>query len=94
MTFIVYDENEKRDFSGGIDFSRIDPNKPHLRHLKNYYYLRFIANHTDTDVIEKQQANNELVICERKMAYWERQVTFNQSTKEEAIAELERQWAS
>lgn len=90
---IIYSDNEQLNFQGGIDFSNVNSNVPYLYHLKNFFYLRFIASHTDTSVVEKAQARAEMLIAERKMAFWERQQNFNQAQKLADTEEQKRQWA-
>ena len=74
--------------------SRINPNKQYKKHLDNYFYLRFINTHIDTSVQEKMQAQNEMLIAERKMKFWERQGTFSLQQKELDTLELKKQWAN
>ena len=67
MAAIIYtDENKKFDFSL---MSRINSTKAYINHVENYFYLRFILDKSD-NFIEKNQANKEILIAERKMLFW------------------------
>lgn len=90
--FIIYNENELRTSFAGFDISKINPNRAYRRHLENYFYLRFLSNHPDNTFEEQQQCGKEMPVAERKMAFWERQATFNQRQKEADIAEVKHQW--
>lgn len=69
---------------------RMNPNKPYARHLGNWYYLKFL--YTNGTILEKRQAQMELVICERKLAFWYKHPCFSIEEAGKAIKELQAQW--
>lgn len=64
----------------------INPTRAIMRHLDNYFFLKFLLLRSD-DRIERHQATKELAICERKIAYHER----NASCDHESIAKYRDQ---
>ncbi|MBA8881650.1 hypothetical protein [Phyllobacterium myrsinacearum] len=87
---LIYDENNKSDFTGSID--RINGTNAYLRHYANYLYLTFIlANGTR---VEKQDASKELIICERKMKFWQRHPRYVHEDAMRGIEQLKRDWDS
>lgn len=89
---IIYDESSIA--AGPIDVTKINATNAYLRHYENQLYLKFIANNPGADRVEKAQAEKELKICERKMEYWRRQPTFEQSIASTQAMELKRNWMS
>jgi len=79
-------------FAKPFDASRCDANKCARTHLHNYFYLKFLLLNSD-DAREKIQANKELVVCERKLQFWQRQATFNQRQYELDVAKYKKQFA-
>lgn len=90
---LVYDENEPRNFNGSVNVAAMNPHKPYQRHLENWFYLNFIAQNKDATFSEKRQAEKELVICQRKLDYWERHPNFSDSEKLRITSELKKKWA-
>lgn len=66
--------------AGSFDPMRCNSTKCYIDHYQNYLALDHISKYGE--IKERYQANQELAICKRKMAYWERQPHFN---KEEAL---------
>lgn len=90
---LCYDENEVRHFSGSLNIHKMNPHKPYQRHLENHFYLNFISQNKDATFSEKRQAEKELVICQRKLDYWERHPSFTQVEKERITQEVKKKWA-
>ena len=76
-----------------LNINKLNPTTMYLKHLENYYYLQFIANNSD-NFIEKQQANKELLMAEKKMKWWSNRPHFNdeQATKENN--KMKKMWGS
>jgi hypothetical protein len=92
---ICYDEEQTRA-SGSTyrgSMSRINPTRAYLKHFENFLYLQFIAMNSD-DRIEQHQARKELVIAERKMAFWRRSPEFNQTLATEGSDKLKKNWST
>ncbi|WP_156421582.1 hypothetical protein [Aureimonas sp. AU40] len=68
-----------------------DGTKHYLKHYANSLYLAFIAKSTK-DGAERRQAESELAIAERKMAYWRRHPNYVQADALKGIADLKKQW--
>ncbi len=81
---LVYDEST-RGAPVNLRISEMDGTKQYLKHFENKLYLTFIASSGTQG--EKWQAEKELVICERKMKFWEKHPNF---TKERAQAGMEK----
>ena len=75
-----------------FDVTRCDANKCARTHLQNYFYLKFLLLKSD-NANEKIQASKELKICERKLAFWQRQATFNSKQYELDVAKYKKQFA-
>ena len=72
--FYVYNESNSGPFDPkmlGVLFN-MDANRKFAEHFENYCYLTFILRHEATTLVEKQQANKEIVIAQKKMNYWKR----------------------
>jgi len=69
--FILYsDKKSEGDFSWG-SVSRLNPNSCWATHYYNRVVLAHISRATK-DFNEKQQAEKEIEIADRKMKFWER----------------------
>lgn len=88
---LVYDDEPRGTFRGNVNAA--DPVRAYVTHFGNAMYLRFIAANS-TDGRERGQANKEIVICERKLAYWQRHPKWNAAAAAEAVAPIKAQWAS
>lgn len=86
---IVYDENPVRNSSGPLK----DPNPAFLwgKHYGNFCYLDFLARNSDRWQ-ERQQAQLEIAIAERKMEYWRRHKLFVASEAEAIKKGHDRKW--
>lgn len=80
--------------SGPFNYARmkcINPTNAWKNHLGNYFYLRFILDKSDNRV-EKWQANKEMQIAERKMAFWEKNPDFDKVTAQEYKDKMKKTW--
>lgn len=91
MSFIYSDE--PRSFSGNLNIAAMNPHKPYRTHLENWYYLTFIKANSK-DYREIQQAEKELVICQRKLDYWKRHPSFEPSVGAQITDDVKKMWAS
>lgn len=83
----------KEPFTGSIDPAKLNAVKGYLEHYRNLLYLTFIANHASTSTLEKAQARKELVICERKLKWWQNLPRYDQREALLGIETLKREWA-
>lgn len=88
--FFYSDQTEQ--FSGNLDLSRMNATKHWLRHFGNSLELKWLMGHPQTTIHEKAQARKEMVICERKMAFWARQPNYDKHQALLGAEELKRQW--
>lgn len=87
---ICYSE-AKSDLSGPPKLQYA--NSAWRKHLENWYFLKWIAEH-DPSYAQRHQANKELLIAERKMAYWERfRGYFDPERAVRDRDEVKRQWS-
>ena len=70
MFFVYGNETSKGDFNMGSVY-KMNPNSAWANHYYNRKVLEHIARATK-DYAEKHQAEKEIAIAERKMAFWER----------------------
>jgi hypothetical protein len=90
MAAIIYtDDNKKFDFSL---MSRINPTKAYINHVENYFYLRFILDKSD-NFVEKNQANKEILIAEKKMLFWKRNKDFRSDIADKAFQDIRKKWS-
>lgn len=87
---LVYSDTEERQPGIRLNLDRINPNKPYARHAAAWFYLRFMLARGTT--LEKKQASRELLICERKMAFWYRHPAFSIEEAGKAIKEQQKLW--
>lgn len=96
MPYLVYNTRESAS-PGFMDAASLrklrnaDPNRLYLHHYKNLLYLDFIHKHTK-DEAERSQAAKELVICRRKLAYWQRHKDWDATTVANGTQALKRDW--
>lgn len=90
MAFFYKDNSEP--FKGGVPLSELNKNVMYKKHLENLIFLEFISKNTK-DFREKHQAEQEIPIARRKMAFWARFPDFDQRQAERDASELKRQWA-
>lgn len=67
------------------------PNRFYNSHLDNYFFLKFIIANSD-NFVERQQAEKELLVAEKKMKYWEREELFDDAMQERDIKERRAKW--
>ena len=88
---ILYtDTGPKSDFDPSLVF-RLNPNTQYIKHLENLFYLKFIELKSD-NFNERTQAKNEIEICNKKLKFWEKQIT-NQELVDNKLQELKKIWA-
>jgi hypothetical protein len=73
--------------------SRMDPTKQYCKHLDNWFFLKFVLMNSN-DFNEKAQANKELTICERKLAYWKRNGNFDSVVAQRYTDDLKKNWTA
>jgi len=73
--------------------ARLDPTKQYCKHLDNWFFLKFLLMNSK-DFAEQTQANKELSICERKLAYWKRNPKFDSIAAQKYKDILKKHWAA
>lgn len=86
---LIYDESV-RTGSFNTSTAHADGTKAYLRHYENKLYLSFIAKNGSRT--ERCQAEKELVICERKLAYWEKHPSFVGGSARSGMEKLNKAW--
>lgn len=88
---LIYDETSAR--TGPIvPYDQINATGGWLRHFDNLLYLEFIAGHSQATWIERQQAEREIIIAKRKMAYHAKHPNWDQSAVEAGMVTIKRKW--
>lgn len=89
MSYLVYSD-QPQPFSGNMKINEVNPHPFYLRHYSNLLFLTFIAQQGTKQ--EAYQARKELVICERKLKFWDRHPDFRISSIAKEIQTLKNQW--
>lgn len=93
MSYILYDTDSGGSFSGPPRrLDDADATKRWLDHFSNSLILTRIGQ-VSTDAREKIQAGRELVVCQRKMAFWARHPNYLPHTAQTEAQKLRRAWA-
>lgn len=66
--------------------------KVYLSHYSNLLYLEFVASHGETSFIEKQQAEKEIVLCNKKLQWWQRHPLYDQDEALRGVEQLKKNW--
>lgn len=88
MTFF-YSDTAPRSAST-INVWKMNGTKGYLRHYDNFLYLNFMAQHGTR--VERIQAEKEMVICKRKLAFWERHPNTDRELLRVEKERMNRQW--
>lgn len=88
--FFIYEETKGGKSSFNI--ADADATDFWLRHFSNALYLRFIAQHKKSTTLEKAQANKELAIADRKMAFWAKHHNYNKDRAQTGATKLKKDW--
>lgn len=75
-----------------VPYDRLDASKHYLTHYGNWRYLNFILMNPLATRIEKHQANKEIVICTRKLTWWQKHPNYNQLKVDEGRKAIDKQW--
>lgn len=86
---LVYDESAK-SAPTTLRIDQMDGTKAFLRHFENKLYLNFIA--TSGTQMERWQAEKELKVCERKLAFWEKHPNFEKAAAQAGMEKAIRAW--
>ncbi len=86
---IIYDESVRTGINN-TSISQANSTNAYLRHYANKLYLSFIASNGTRD--ERWQAERELVICERKLRFWERHPNFVAELARIGMEKLNKEW--
>ena len=87
-----YDDSGSYPVSGNRppDVGRMDATAAYLRHYDNMLYLEFMA--IRGTMIERAQAEKEIIICRRKLTFWERQPHFEKMRADLEVAKKNKSW--
>ncbi|QIG75712.1 hypothetical protein EVC20_141 [Rhizobium phage RHph_Y2_17_1] len=86
---LIYDESV-RSGASNISINKMDGTKAYLRHYENKLTLTFFAERGSR--VERWQAEKELVICERKLKFWEKHPTFVGALARAGMERLNHDW--
>ena len=80
--------NTNKEGPSNFDPARCDAVKSYMTHYSNFLVLDFMSKHGDFK--ERAQADAEILICNRKMKFWERQPHFFKDEAERKKAVLHK----
>lgn len=72
---IIYERSTRANFKP-MNMDSVDGTKAFLSHFNNYLFLKFVANNPESTLDEKIQAESEMLICEKKLEFWEKHPKF------------------
>lgn len=75
---------------GHIDLSKLDGTKGYLRHYQNLLVLTFFHQHGTR--LERQQAAEEMIVCERKLKWWSNLPSYDHAAALKGVETLKREW--
>lgn len=85
--------DEKQPFTGSpAKVWEMDATKMYLGHYANQLYLDFIVANPRATFAEKSQAEKELKICRRKMAFWQKHPNFDVKRATEGCIAEKKKW--
>ncbi|UVK46833.1 hypothetical protein BPNPMPFG_002544 [Mesorhizobium sp. AR07] len=73
---IIYDGKSTRGNYTPINLDNADGTRGFLSHFNNYLFLKFVANNPESTLNERIDAENEMILCEKKLEFWERHPRF------------------
>lgn len=90
---MVFFYSDTKDTAGSYDPSLPppNPNTIFMWHYGNYLFLNLVIRN-DTDFINRRQADKELLICLRKMEYWERKHGYNHTENLQKMIDAKKLW--
>lgn len=86
-----YSDNPERP-NTQIDVWKINGTKAYIRHYNNKLFLLFVANSPRSSFREKLQAEMELRMCEKKLAFWHRHPNTDHEQLRRLIEKANRDW--
>lgn len=75
-----------------VDVWKMDGTKQYLTHYANLLMLNFFAKHGTR--AERADAEKELIICDRKLAFWRRHPNYVHELALKGVEALKRDWKS
>lgn len=76
MSYILYNPTPERiNYNNPINYNNLNANKRWAEHTYNLIILKHIET-TTPDVREKIQATKEILVCKKKISWWERHPKF------------------
>ncbi|SOC90063.1 hypothetical protein SAMN05216358_0082 [Rhizobium sp. AN5] len=73
-----------------IDVWKMNGSEAYLRHYSNYLFLNFVAVKGTRE--ERASVEKEILICERKLKFWERHPKFDAAYVQGQKEKLIKQW--
>ncbi len=83
--------DEKSSGASNVPYERWNATKHYITHYGNLLLLKFLANNSK-DGAEKHQAAKEVLIAERKLAFWMRHPAWRKDEAIAAVVALKKQW--
>jgi hypothetical protein len=86
-----YSDTEPRQTSS-VPYHKQNAVKSYLTHYASLLYLQFIVKNSD-DWREREQAQREQDICQRKLKYWTHHANYDHTEVLRGIEKLKKEWA-
>lgn len=74
-----------------INVWKMNGSKGYLRHFDNFLFLDFVAKKGTRE--ERAAAEKEIIICKRKLAFWERHPNFDPDLVQREKERKIREWS-
>ncbi|WLR90927.1 hypothetical protein [Shinella zoogloeoides] len=68
--------------------------KHYLKHYDQCLFLKFVRDSPLSSPAEKRQAEKEMVLCEKSLAFWRRHPNYVHEDALRGISELKRNWTA
>ena len=94
MHFIYSDIEEPRSSRSVVPYDRLNATKHWTTHFENYMYLKFLLEAPGSTFLERRRANKEILIADRKMAYWMKHPNFRLEEAEQNKIRIQKNWAT
>lgn len=88
-----YNENSP-GANSQVNVWKMNGTKAYLRHYENLLFLQFVSTNPRAGEVEKRQARKEIVLCEKKLAFWYRHPLYDHEEALRGIDQLKKNWRS
>jgi len=92
MSYFFYPDTPSiQKFNHPIDYTKMKANDRYIEHFHNMMILCAIVNKPKS-LIEKRQAEKEIVKCQKKLDWWSKHMNFDQAEVARQVKEIKDLW--